>query len=289
MVHAGALGSAGGNQGCQWGVMTQVEILITVKTYPVLTGHGEAACIAGLQRRADGSLGWGRLFPVPFRELEDTAKFRMWQWVTVQAHRTTKDIRPETWVPDADTIVPGEQIDTDRGTWRRRMDVLEPLLVESMCEVQERQAADGTSLGGFTLDPAKVLDIYAEPNDEWSPKTKARSQQTSLFHPDLPPLEWVPWRFKIRYRCGPDCSGHNQGAYDWGLMELYRKQRRTKGDVGARDDAVEKLRTIVSEANDPVLFVGSQHRWMDRFLVIGWAHPRRGSQGDSDQLRLEIL
>lgn len=266
-------------------------MLITVKTYPVITGHGEAACIAGLERLQDESLRWARLFPVPFRELEEAAKFKLWQWVTVRAKRTAKDQRPETWLPDAGSIRVGEHLGTDKGSWRRRMEMLEPLLAESMCDVLGRQEIDGTSLGGFRPDPGEV-EVYAVENDPWSEKTQSRSQQASLFQPDLPSLEWIPWRFKAKYNCGGACPGHDQGIYDWGLLQLYRKQRRIKGEAGARDDVLGRLRTIVASSNDLVLFVGNQHRGPRSFMVIGWAHPKRAiapSEGDGYQLGFEGL
>ena len=57
--------------------MTAKErILITVKTYPTISKtHGELVCTAGI--REDGS--WVRLYPVPFRRMEDYKKFEKYQ------------------------------------------------------------------------------------------------------------------------------------------------------------------------------------------------------------------
>jgi hypothetical protein len=52
------------------------RILITVKTYPTISKtHGELVCTAGI--REDGS--WIRLYPVPFRRMEDYKKFEKYQ------------------------------------------------------------------------------------------------------------------------------------------------------------------------------------------------------------------
>jgi hypothetical protein len=58
--------------------MARERILITVKTYPTLSRkYGETVCTAGM--REDGS--WVRVYPVPFRRLEDTEQYRKFDWL----------------------------------------------------------------------------------------------------------------------------------------------------------------------------------------------------------------
>ena len=53
--------------------MPKERVLITAKTYPTLSRkYGETVCTAGL--REDGS--WVRIYPVPFRRLNDSEQYR---------------------------------------------------------------------------------------------------------------------------------------------------------------------------------------------------------------------
>lgn len=71
--------------------MAKERILITVKTYPTLsTKYGETVCTAGV--RADGT--WVRLYPVPFRRLDEKERYRKYDWVECSLVRHTGDPRP---------------------------------------------------------------------------------------------------------------------------------------------------------------------------------------------------
>ena len=50
----------------------------------------------------DGS--WIRLYPVPFRKLDDYNKYKKYTWITVDVHKNTNDFRPETYSPILDSI-----------------------------------------------------------------------------------------------------------------------------------------------------------------------------------------
>jgi len=76
--------------------MGRERILVTVKTYPTLSRkYGETVCTAGV--REDGS--WVRIYPVPFRRLEDTQQYSKFDWLECDLHPSTKDPRPETFHP----------------------------------------------------------------------------------------------------------------------------------------------------------------------------------------------
>jgi len=58
--------------------MPTARVLITVKTYPTLSRkYGETVCTAGV--RADGS--WMRIYPVPFRRLDETEQYKKYDWI----------------------------------------------------------------------------------------------------------------------------------------------------------------------------------------------------------------
>ena len=81
--------------------MEQKRVFILVKTYPTISEkYSELVCTAGVLE--DGS--WIRLYPMPFRLLNDDQKYPKYAWVKMNAERNTSDFRPESYRPDITTI-----------------------------------------------------------------------------------------------------------------------------------------------------------------------------------------
>src|SRR5262245_57323040 len=101
--------------------MDKERILITVKTYPTLSRkYGETVCTAGV--RADGS--WVRLYPVPFRRLDDKQQYSKFDWVECRLGRNKSDPRPETFRPlDFEELRPVAEIGTS-DKWHARRTLL---------------------------------------------------------------------------------------------------------------------------------------------------------------------
>lgn len=271
--------------------MDTIEFLPVVKAYPQLSRtYGEVSCIAGIQT-APGGPRWIRLYPVPFRALDDKQQFAKYQPIRLEAEAHRGDMRPETRRPNRDSIVlVGPALPA--GDWELRRRLVEPLMAESMCSVQRQQRSDGTSLAVFR--PAEVLGLVIEASDVRQDKralAEAWAAQPTLFDGldadeealQLEALEQIPWTFKYRYRCSdPDCSTHTQTIVDWEIVELYRKVR-------GRDDWQDLIRAkwldqLCDQDRDTAFFVGNQHQYPNAFLVLGvWWPPRR-----PDQLALPI-
>lgn len=145
----------GGQQ--TWGMVSDfVALYPLVKAYPVIDARtrSEAVCVAGV------SVGeprrWIRLFPLDFRGLETEQRFKKYQRIELEVRPAMGDSRPESLTPVLSSIVTGETIDTDRGTWRRRLAMIEPLIVDSLCEIKRRQAQGRTSLGHSGRPPSRI-------------------------------------------------------------------------------------------------------------------------------------
>lgn len=268
--------------------METIDFLPLVKAYPALSRtYGEVSCIAGVRMNDGRASSWIRLYPVPFRALEQSQQFAKYQPIRLQVHRHSGDRRPETRRPNRDSIaVIGSKIPT-RDAWRARRPYVEPLMAESMCEVQRRQRIDGTSLAVFR--PADVLDLLIEPANIKQEKVqiaRAWAAQPSLLDhlpgdeqaQQLRALEQIPWSFKFRYRCAdPRCNGHTQSIIDWEIAELYRK-------LSTSDAWQEKLRDrwlgqLCAPGRDTAFYVGNQHQHPTSFLVLGvWWPQRRPEQ-----------
>ena len=250
-------------------------MVVAVKAYPSISKkYGETVCVAGV-RIDRGEPEWVRLFPVAFRDMHYADRFKKYQRVALDV-ADASDPRPESMKPVLDSIVPGDVI-KPRSGWRDRRAVIEPLMLDSMCQLRELQRIDGRSLGVFR--PSVVEDFTWEPvPDEWDDQQQAIADQPSLFVPGKASLEKIPYRFRYQYRCAdPACSGHRQTIVDWELAESYRSWRMRYGDEQL---LLEKLRdrwlcTMCGPGKDTAFIVGNQFRNHDGFLVLGVFWPPR--------------
>lgn len=265
------------------GEWQEMRFVPMVKAYPALSKtYGEVSCVAGVQVD-DGRHRWVRLYPVPFRALDEEQQFAKYQPLRLRARSHSGDRRPETLRPDRDSIrTDGGPIPAGPG-WQPRRWLIEGLTSDSMCELQRRQAKDSTSLGIFR--PKQVTDLLIERADVSSEKQRiaeAWASQRSLLDGvegseqahQIKELELIPWTFKYRYDCSdPDCNGHSQSIIDWEIAATYRGIRHLP-------DWQKRLRDrwlgdLCAEDRDTAFIVGNQHQHPVSFLVLGVWWPSR--------------
>lgn len=257
-----------------WTSAERMRVLVTVKAYPEIgTKHGETVCVAGI-RVDEPPLRWVRLYPVPFRDLPKIRQFRKYQFVELAAIRPPSDRRPESWRINADDIELGEWLDSSAG-WKKRRPYVEPILIESMCELRRRQGVDGTSLGAFK--PAEVLDVKAKPNEGWSEAKRLLTAQASLLQGETrSELEPIPWEFRYRYKCSTrGCNTHTQKIIDWELGEAWRKWHAESDGTRVEMIRDKWLHDLAGRNKDLVLFAGNMFRYPQNFLVLGAYYPPR--------------
>ena len=222
------------------------SVLITVKTYPTLSGrYGETVCTAGL--REDGS--WVRIYPVPFRLLEEINRYKLFEWIECPMQRNAKDFRPETFrLLDPSRIRRGVRLDTT-GNWRARRDiVLKKATVYDRLEPLIKAAKDNTtSLAVFK--PSEIVGFVHEPADrEWSRKKleemRAKIDQVDLFDDN----EWratfrvvnkLPYKFYYRFT---DAAGKTSKlqVLEWQIGALFWNCLRQAG--GNEEEALAQVR-----------------------------------------------
>lgn len=225
--------------------MAKERVLITVKTYPTLSRkYGETVCTAGM--RADGT--WMRIYPVPFRRLEETEQYSKFDWLEADFVRSRSDVRPETHHPkDLAQLVPNGQMGRD-DNWRERralilkkaqvFDRLEPLMI----------GAKENRLSLATFKPTKIRGFICEDEDrEWDADKVAemrdRTRQVELFKAEtwretfrlIPKL---PYSFSYQFE---DATGRKSTmqVLDWECGQLFWNCRNRHGD---EQIAIEKVK-----------------------------------------------
>jgi hypothetical protein len=216
--------------------MARERVLITVKTYPTLSRkHGETVCTAGV--REDGS--WMRIYPVPFRRLEEEQQYRKFDWLEADFIPSRSDQRPETHHPaDLAQLVPVAHLGTE-DDWherRRRLlergrvyDRLEPLLI----------AAKDNVLSLATFKPAKLRGfIWEDDERDWDVNKVAvmrdKTRQAELFQDEswrqtFQLIPKLPYAFSYQFE---DAAGRKSTlqVLDWECGQLYWSCLRRHGD-----------------------------------------------------------
>jgi len=102
------------------------RVLITVKAYPNPSKkYGETVCCAGVDLAANQ---WIRLYPIPFRDLDDEQRFKKYNVIEVNCAKATDDHRPESYKVDAGSIKVIEWWDSTKDNWAKRKSAVLPLV-----------------------------------------------------------------------------------------------------------------------------------------------------------------
>ncbi len=267
------------------------KILITVKTYPTLSGkYDELVCTAGF--REDGS--WIRIYPIPFRKKSYDERYSKYDWIELDLIKNTSDFRPESYRPHShdteirivDHIGTGKKRD-----WAVRKEIVLQNVYDDMSVLIE-EAKDKkicTSLAVFK--PSKILDFTVEEVErEWDKKKienlKANRDQTDLFENPEDPFEVVdklPYKFKYVFEA---CNGNvsRMMIEDWEIGQLYwNSLRRHEGDEElAIEDVRKKYFDDFAKTKDLYFYLGTSQVYhftsRNPFMIIGTFQPPKTDQ-----------
>ncbi|MEO6062305.1 MAG: hypothetical protein ABIQ99_10230 [Thermoflexales bacterium] len=247
--------------------MATSKILVTVKTYPTLSKkYGETVCTAGV--REDGA--WVRIYPVPFRRLEEEEQYRKFDWLECELIRNASDPRPETYRPaDVKQLGPVAHMDT-RDNWRARRNLLLKR-AEVFTRLQPLLAgAKANKLSLAVFKPTKVLDLVWEAEDrDWDPKKLAEmrknSDQPSLFEDDawrttFSVIPKLPYSFSYRFE---DADGRQSELQilDWEIGALYWNCLKRYGDEAIALDKVKAKYLKEFQRMDLHFFLGTTQQF----------------------------
>lgn len=278
------------------GEMERLEVLITVKTYPIPSSkYDELVCTAGVTESGD----FVRLYPINFRDLPYSQQFKKYQWIKLKATRRGKeDSRKESFRPDSDSIeLIGEPIETERGDWGNRAKYALLKRAQSMEELSCSNERDNTSLGVFRPKHVFGLDVIEEDEKDWKPSQRQAFLQARLWETRTvsknPPRK-VPYKFFYRFSCDdPRCKGnHRMSIIDWEVGALFwRLVDEGKNYEQAADSVRHKFFNVLCGLDKfTYFFVGTIFPY-NTWVVIGVFWPSKdplvaidGSKGR--QLRL---
>jgi hypothetical protein len=248
------------------------KVLVTVKAYPNPSKkYEETVCVAGI----DLTTGkWIRLYPIPYRDLDDSKKFKKYNIIKIRANKSENDKRPESHKVDIDSIEIIGSLGTE-DNWGKRKEIVIPTLDNSFCEILRKGCSEDKSLGMFK--PAGVEFECSKAQMKKQEERDACYAQLSFLNSQKDTIEQIPHNFHYIFRCAnePACPGHKLPIIDWELVQSYRKWRyKYKPEAVLLEKIREKWQGMIcSEARDTYFFVGNTKRFRDQFMILGVFYP----------------
>ncbi len=254
------------------------KVLIAVKSYPNPSRrYSETVCVAGVDL---DSGEWVRLYPIPFRDLDKSKKFKKYNIIKVQTNRPTRDKRHESNRVNVDSIEILDYLSAGKDKWAGRRNIILPTVSNSMCEILEKREKKDKSLGMFKPRNVDFLWKKARPKNQNA--REACYAQLSFFSKKKEVIEYVPFDFRYTFFCHnePMCPGHNYSIVDWEIGQAYRDWRWKYGTGVLLLEKIKErwLNRMCSSKNDVYFFVGNMKRFRDVFMILGVFYPPKISQ-----------
>ena len=267
------------------------KVLVSVKTYPTLsTRYNELVCTAGFLE--DGT--WVRIYPLPFRALENEQQYKKWQWIEVDLERNSADFRPESYkVKDLRSLNIIEQLDTKQNWHKRKEIVNKSTLYENLTDLITRANQDN-ALSLATFKPIKIINfIIEEVEREWDKRKltilEEKSRQLSLFQTEeevkqqFELVDKLPYKFSYQFE---DINGKQSTLMieDWEIGALY--WNCLKNHNGDEQIAIQQVKSKYfdkfTKKCDVLLFLGTTlkyHGWANNpFVIVGVFYPKKEQQ-----------
>lgn len=256
--------------------MAQVErILILAKTYPSPSAqYVETSCVAGINEHG----AMRRIYPVPFRLVEQNKQFKKWQWLEARVRKSRNDHRPESHRIDVDTIVCGASLTTKKG-WAHRRQWLDKLpTFDSVQAMDEARSKEGLSLALLCPKDTPRLEIKKARHSDWTKEEKEKllhhQMQGSLFSEsetrrDVQQLRKIPFDFYYRYGEPED----RLKIVDWEAGALFWNCRKSHGP-GWETPFRAKIEAQLG-GTDLMFLMGNQLRFQNQWLIVSLIYPPR--------------
>lgn len=248
------------------------DILILAKTYPIPSAkYAETSCVAGINAKGE----MRRLYPIPFRLMDDEHQFKKWQWVNARVFKSNTDHRPESYKVYVDTVQQGDSISTAQD-WLLRREWVNRIPTSSQ---------DQRSM--YLVKPYRIdsLQITPESKPDWDDdeveKLMLGQNQTELFQESpktIRQLRKLPYEFHYHYTLEtPEglvqqrhkIADWEAGAFYWNCVKAYG----SKWEKPFRQKLEEEF-----SSKDLMFLIGNLHRFQHRWIIGSLIYPPKITQ-----------
>lgn len=248
------------------------QILITVKAYPNPSKtYGETVCCAGIDVSNNQ---WIRLYPIPYRDLDNEKKFKKYSIIEVDCSTPSDDRRPESFHINTDTIKVREWFDT-KDKWEKRKSIVLNLPVKSMCQAYKDAEEKDLSLG--LIRPEKISFECTKQALSDQKAREACYTQLSFFDKKKQAIEGIPYSFYYEFHCAVEinCPGHKLSIIDWEIGQAYRDWRYKYPNEKILLEKIAQRWVDIADTSrkDVYFYVGNMKRFRKTFMVLGVFYP----------------
>lgn len=264
------------------------RMLLWGMTYPELSRkHTEVVCTGAVFLDRPGLV---RLYPLDLRYLTDKDgnplpkehRPNKWSIISARVRRSTgRDIRPESYKIDPETIEVEGRIGPEKDGWAEREKIMirPEHMVSGLEEMQARQVEDSSSLG--IVKDVEILDVELarapkEQHDEWRARYDATISEQDMWLPGQKPVPLPKYKPRIKFRCPGDTKEYTRQVLDWEVIELAKHHFDDPNpEAGFKQALFSKA---FSDARQPYLIFGNINNYPKTFVVVAIVYPKRQQQ-----------
>lgn len=262
------------------------DLLILCKTYPSPSAkYIETSCVAAMNEA--GILF--RIYPVPFRWLKESEKFKKWQWIRARIEKTNSDKRPESYRIDVSSIQFQDKPIPTTNNWEQRRYWLNKLpMFTDFDSLETARQSKNITLALLKPKHIERLEIKLSRNANWTEeeleKLLQSQRQGHLFEQEnekneLKQLRKLPYDFYYHYK--DDFSEmRKHKIVDWEAGALYWNL------ANKNQDWETKFRNKYEHefaGKDLMFLMGTIHRFPDQWLIISVIYPPKLPVGEPFQ------
>lgn len=244
------------------------DLLILAKTYPSPSAnYTETTCVAAINQQGV----MRRIYPVPFRMLQNNQHFKKWQWISARIEKAHNDHRLESYKIYTDTITQKNELST-KNEWYERKE-----WINQIPKLQELNTL-------YLVQPTSIdsLEIVPESSPDWTDVQKEKltraQSQMSLFNkneqiqPDVM-LRKIPYKFYYHYTIDtPDGKlSQKHKIVDWEAGALYWNCFHSHGKNWEQPFRKKMEEDLPSK--DLMFLLGNIQRFRDQWLIISLIYP----------------
>lgn len=220
------------------------------------SNYFETVCCAGIGHDRK----WRRLYPVPFRILNDAQKFGRWNWISYRYTDPAVDGRWESQKVVPESIAVGSAM---RAAERSRL----------ACALTRESVKDAEANGeSLTLIKPMEVTFSWKRKDEGELENERRkhaelARQISMFDAEAKPLNPCPFEFFFKWKSEAG-STHNHTCDDWETSAAFYNRRRAHGEEGG----LQSLKQTYEEeylAKGMRFALGTHSRRETQWLMVG--------------------
>jgi len=205
-------------------------------------------------------LRWRRLYPVPFRVLNDAQKFGRWNWIKYQFTSPKDDTRRES-----QKVVP------------ESIDVLGKLKASERSRIGAglcRESVEEAEAKGETLTlirPSRVALSWRRKNADEIERERAKhaalANQLSLLDEPTKPLEPCPFAFSFDW-VDPNGRPHTHSCDDWETSTAFFRRRAASDETSALASLQETYEHDFPKRG-MAFALGTHSRRKSQWLLVG--------------------